>query len=489
MDKSISIIGSGFSSLSAACYLAKQGYKVSVYEKNNDFGGRARQLKENGFTFDIGPSFYWMPDIFDRFFNDFNKKTSDYYELTKLNPAYSVYFDENNSIPIEDSLEKICDRFEKIETGSSIKLKKFILNARENYRVAVLDLIYKMPGESPLELVTIETIKKVKYFLTNIRREVRKDFKNHMLRAILEFPVLFLGAKPSDTPAFYNFMNYADFGLGTFQPKNGFYDVVQGMIKLAKSLGVSFYSNSNVTKVITEKNKVIGLEINEKIIKSDIVVSGADYNFTEKLLPKNLRQYSDKYWDKRTLAPSALLFYIGFNKKLNNIEHHNLIFDTDFDQHAVEIYDDPKWPTNPLLYASFTSKTHKHTAPEGCENGVFLIPIAPNLDDNKETRKKYLDILIKKLEKVTKQNLKSNIIYLKSYCVNDFVDDYNSYKGNAYGLANTLLQTAFLRPKLRSKKVSNLYFCGQLTVPGPGVPPALVSGKLVSDLILKYENN
>ena len=489
MDKSISIIGSGFSSLSAACYLAKQGYNVSVYEKNNDFGGRARQLKENGFTFDIGPSFYWMPDIFDRFFNDFNKKTSDYYELTKLNPAYSVYFDENNTIPIEDSLEKICNRFEKIETGSSIKLKKFILNARENYRVAVLDLIYKMPGESPLELVTIDTIKKVKYFLTNIRREVRKDFKNHMLRAILEFPVLFLGAKPSDTPAFYNFMNYADFGLGTFQPKNGFYDVVQAMIKLGESLGVSFYNNSNVTKVITEKNKVIGLEINEKIIKSDIVVSGADYNFTEKLLPKNLRQYSDKYWDKRTLAPSALLFYIGFNKKLNNIEHHNLIFDTDFDQHAVEIYDDPKWPTNPLLYASFTSKTHKHTAPEGCENGVFLIPIAPNLDDNKETRKKYLDILIKKLEKVTKQNLKSNIIYLKSYCVNDFVDDYNSYKGNAYGLANTLLQTAFLRPKLRSKKVSNLYFCGQLTVPGPGVPPALVSGKLVSDLILKYENN
>ena len=489
MTKSISIIGSGFSSLSAACYLAKQGYRVSVYEKNNDFGGRARQLKENGFTFDIGPSFYWMPDVFDRFFNDFNKKTSDYYELTKLNPAYSVYFDENNSIPIEDSLEKICNKFEKIEAGSSIKLRKFILNARENYRVAVLDLIYKMPGESPLELVTIDTIKKVKYFLTNIRREVRKDFKSHMLRAILEFPVLFLGAKPSDTPAFYNFMNYADFGLGTFQPKNGFYDVVQAMIKLGESLGVSFYNNSNVTKVITEKNKVIGLEINEKIIKSDIVVSGADYNFTEKLLPKNLRQYSDKYWDKRTLAPSALLFYIGFNKKLNNIEHHNLIFDTDFDQHAVEIYDDPKWPTNPLLYASFTSKTHKHTAPEGCENGVFLIPIAPNLDDNKETRKKYLDILIKKLEKVTKQNLKSNIIYLKSYCVNDFVDDYNSYKGNAYGLANTLLQTAFLRPKLRSKKVSNLYFCGQLTVPGPGVPPALVSGKLVSDLILKYENN
>ena len=266
MNKSISIIGSGFSSLSAACYLARKGYKVSVYEKNNDFGGRARQIKENGFTFDMGPSWYWMPDVFDRFFKDFNKKTSDYYKLTKLNPAYSVYFDENNTIPIEDSLEKICNRFEKIEPGSSIKLKKFVLNARENYKVAVLDLLYKMPGESPLELITTDTIKKVKYFLTNIRREVRKDFKNPMLRAILEFPVLFLGAKPSDTPAFYNFMNYADFGLGTFQPKNGFYDVVQAMISLGKSLGVRFYNNSNVTKIITNKNKLAGLEINKRLL-------------------------------------------------------------------------------------------------------------------------------------------------------------------------------------------------------------------------------
>ncbi len=489
MNKSISIIGSGFSSLSAACYLAKQGNKVTVYEKNNEFGGRARQLKAKGFTFDMGPSFYWMPDIFERFFNDFNKKTSDYYQLTKLNPGYSVYFNDNNTIAIEDSLEKICEKFEEIEAGSSKKLKKFIYNAQDNYRVAVLDMIYRMPGESPLELITIDTIKKVRYFLTNIRKEVRKDFKNPMLRAILEFPVLFLGAKPSDTPAFYNFMNFADFGLGTFQPKNGFYDVVQGMISLGKSLGVSYKNNSDVKKIITKDNKLVGLEIDRRIIECDIIISGADYNFTEKLLPKNLRQYSEKYWDKRTLAPSSLLFYVGFNKKLNNIEHHNLIFDTDFDQHAVEIYDDPKWPTNPLLYASFTSKTHKHTAPEGCENGVFLIPIAPNLEDNQQIRDKYFDILINKLEKITKQDLRGNIIYRESYCVNDFINDYNSYKGNAYGLANTLLQTAFLRPRLRSKKVTNLYFCGQLTVPGPGVPPALVSGKLVSDLVMKYEKN
>ena len=489
MNKSVSIIGSGFSSLSAACYLAKQGNKVTVYEKNNDFGGRARQLKAKGFTFDMGPSFYWMPDIFERFFNDFNKKTSDYYQLTKLNPGYSVYFNDDNTIAIEDSLEKICEKFEEIEAGSSKKLKKFIYNAKDNYRVAVLDMIYRMPGESPLELITIDTIKKVRYFLTNIRKEVRKDFKNPMLRAILEFPVLFLGAKPSDTPAFYNFMNFADFGLGTFQPKNGFYDVVQGMISLGKSLGVSYKNNSDVKKIITKDNKLVGLEINRKFIECDIVISGADYNFTEKLLPKNLRQYSEKYWDKRILAPSSLLFYVGFNKKLNNIEHHNLIFDTDFDQHAVEIYDDPKWPTNPLLYASFTSKTHKHTAPEGCENGVFLIPIAPNLEDNQHIRDKYFDILINKLEKITKQDLRGNIIYRESYCVNDFINDYNSYKGNAYGLANTLLQTAFLRPRLRSKKVTNLYFCGQLTVPGPGVPPALVSGKLVSDLVIKYGEN
>jgi len=487
MKRKITIIGSGFSSLSAACYLAKMGYEVSVFEKNAEFGGRARQFKESGFTFDMGPSWYWMPDVFERFFNDFDKTSADFYNLKKLNPAYHVYFGENDYIAIPDEIEKICNVFEKEEKGSSIELLKFMKMAKENYKIAVTDMLYKMPGISPLELITIDTVKRVGYFFTNIKKQVHKRFKNPKLRSILEFPVLFLGAESSNTPAFYNFMNYADFGLGTWQPENGFYDVVTAMIKIGKSFGVKYYNNSNITQIVTKNASATGIMVNNKIINSQYILSGADYNHTETLLPESKRQYSQKYWSNKTLAPSSLLFYLGFDKKLKNLTHHNLFFDTDFNLHSKEIYKDPKWPSKPLFYANFTSMTNNHTAPEGCENGFILVPIAPDLKDNEDLREKYFKIVIDRIENITKQTIKENIIYKKSFCVNDFVGEYNSYKGNAYGLANTLLQTSFLRPKLKSSKVKNLFFTGQLTVPGPGVPPSVISGKLVADLI--YNTN
>jgi phytoene desaturase len=483
MKKSISIIGSGFSSLSAACYLSKMGHKVEVFEKNDDFGGRARQFKEDGFTFDMGPSWYWMPDVFERFFKDFNSEAKDFYSLKKLNPAYHVYFGKKDFIAIPDSLDKIYKVFENEEKGSSIKLKKFISRAKDNYKIAVTDMLYKMPGLSPLELISFDTIRRVGYFFSNIKKEVHRDFKNPKLRSILEFPVLFLGAESSNTPAFYNFMNYADFGLGTWQPTNGFYDVVNAMISIGKSLGVKYHNNSSIEEIITEKNIATGIKVNGNLIKSDVILSGADYHHTEKLLPGNLRQYSEKYWSKRVLAPSSLLFYLGFDKKLNNLAHHNLFFDTDFNLHSKEIYKEPKWPSEPLFYANFTSITNEHTAPLGCENGFILIPLAPGLKDTEELREKYFNIVIERIESITEQKIKNNIIYKKSFCVSDFIEEYNSYKGNAYGLANTLLQTSFLRPKLKSKLVKNMYFTGQLSVPGPGVPPAIVSGKLVADLI------
>ena len=483
MKKKVFIIGSGFSSLSAACYLSKEGFEVHVFEKNDVIGGRARQFKSKGFTFDMGPSWYWMPDVFERFFNDFDKTSADFYNLKKLNPAYHVYFGENNYIAIPDEIEKICNVFEKEEKGSSIELLKFMKMAKENYKIAVTDMLYKMPGISPLELITIDTVKRVGYFFTNIKKQVHKRFKNPKLRSIMEFPVLFLGAESSNTPAFYNFMNYADFGLGTWQPDNGFYDVVKAMIKIGKSFGVKYYNNSNVTQIVTKNASATGIMVNNKIINSLYILSGADYNHTETLLPESKRQYSQKYWSNKTLAPSSLLFYLGFDKKLKNLTHHNLFFDTDFNLHSKEIYKDPKWPSKPLFYANFTSMTNNHTAPEGCENGFILVPIAPDLKDNEILREKYFNIVIDRIENITKQTIKENIIYKKSFCVNDFVGEYNSYKGNAYGLANTLLQTSFLRPKLKSSKVKNLFFTGQLTVPGPGVPPSIISGKLVADLI------
>jgi phytoene desaturase len=488
MKKNIHIIGSGFSALSASCYLAKQGYNVTVLEKNDTLGGRARQFQKDGFTFDLGPSWYWMPDVFERFFADFGKKPSDYYTLDKLSPGYEVYFGESSSLKISDNLENIYRMFEEEEKGSAKHLKTFLDSAKSNYDTAIKDLVYK-PGVSPLELVTTTTVARVTQFFSTIRKQVRKNITSPKLIKILEFPVLFLGAKPSNTPAFYNFMNYADFGLGTWHPRGGMYKVVEGMVSLAESLGVNFVLNANVEKINTDDaDNVIGLQVNGENIETSLVLSGADYHHTETLLAQNLRQYSENYWDKKTFAPSSLLFYVGFDKKIENVCHHTLFFDTDFDLHAKEIYDNPQWPTDPLFYANFTSITDKTSAPEGKEAGFFLIPLAPGIEDTEALREEYFHKIMDRFEKLTNQKVKEHVLFNRSFCVNDFKEEYNSYKGNAYGMANTLLQTAFLRPKIKSSKVKNLFFTGQLTVPGPGVPPALISGKIASELIIKYQN-
>jgi phytoene desaturase len=483
MKKNCIVIGSGFASLSAACYLAKDGWNVSVYEKNDSLGGRASQFVKDGFTFDMGPSWYWMPDIFDKFFADFNKKTSNYYQLDKLSPAYKIFFSDD-IITIGDSMDKICVEFERIESGSSKELKKFIQEAQINYDIAINKIVLR-PGLSPLELVTKETILKVDQFFKTISSQVRKRFKNPKLISTLEFPVLFLGAKPSNTPSFYSFMNFADFGLGTWHPKGGMYEVIKAMQNLAIELGVTMHTSKPIDKILVSNGKATGVSSGGEIFNADVILSGADYHHSESLLEHKYRQYSEAYWDKKVFAPSSLLFYIGFDTKLKNVEHHNLFFDTDFELHAKEIYDNPQWPSNPLFYANFPSITDTSMAPKDCETGFFLVPIATNLEDTQDLRDQYFELIMNRFELRTGQNIRNNIIFKEIFCVNDFKERYNSYKGNAYGMANTLTQTAFLRPNLRSKKVTDLYFTGQLTVPGPGVPPALISGKLVSELIIK----
>lgn len=485
MKKDISIIGSGFSSLAAACYMAKAGYGVNVYEKNPQLGGRARSFTEQGFTFDMGPTWYWMPDVFERFFEDFGKKPDDYYSLERLSPGYRVYFGDDNFVDIAAELDKIKATFEKLEPGSAQQLQKFLDKAGKNYEIAIKDLVYK-PGISPLELVTMDTVFELKQFYLTIQDYVRKHFNDTRLQQILEFPVLFLGAKPGNTPLFYSFMNYADFCMGTWYAKGGMISVVNGMIELARELGVQFHTQANVSAInVNEKGKVSSIYVNGEIISTRLIISGADYKHSESLLPEEFRTYTETFWSKKIMAPSSLLFYVGISKKLKNVLHHTLFFDASFDDHAIEIYDKPSWPANPLFYASFPSMTDDSVAPAGHEAAIFLIPLAPDLTDDEETREKYFNIIIARLESLTKQTVRDHIVFKRSYCVKDFKEDYNSFKGNAYGMANTLLQTAFLRPKLKSKKVKNLFFTGQLTVPGPGVPPSLISGKLVSDIIIK----
>ncbi len=483
--KEIIIIGSGFSGLSAACYLANKGYKVKVLEKNETIGGRARQLKQDGFTFDMGPTFYWMPDVFDKFFADFGKRPSDYYQLQRLNPGYEIYFGTNDSVKLSSSVEEIYSTFESIEAGSSLFLKKFLKDAEFNYQAAMEKVIYK-PGKSIFELVTPATAQRTMQFFSSISSVIRKNLKDERLRQILEFPVLFLGAKPQNTPAFYCFMNYADIVHGTWHIKGGMFELVNAMKQLAESMGVEIQTNCKVTAITTDNNRVNGVIVNGKKINADLVISGADYHHTELLLPERHRNYSEKYWNKRTMAPSALLFYVGFNRKIEKVSHHTLFFDTDFNTHATNIYDSPEWPHKPLFYTSFPSKSDNTVSPEGKDAGIFLIPIAPGLKDTEEIRKQYFDQIIERMEKITGTSVIDAISFYHSYAGSDFTRDYHAFKGNAYGLANTLLQTAFLKPKMQNKKLKNLLYCGQLTVPGPGVPPTIISGKIAATLAEKY---
>ena len=492
--KNIVVIGSGFAGLSTACFLAKAGFAVTVVEKQATPGGRARQLIQDGFMFDIGPSWYWMPDVFERFFNEFQKKVSDYYSLDRLDPSYRIYW-QDGEMNVPANYNELKNLFESIEQGSGVQLDKFLAEANYKYQVGINKLVHK-PGQSITEFLDWDVIKgvfKLDVF-TNMKKHVGKYFKNPKLQQLMEFPVLFLGALPQNTPALYSLMNYADIKLGTWYPQGGMYKIVEGMYSLANELGVKFEFNSDVQQIDVVDGKAKSITYNQTnqqlpiTVSADVVISAADYHFTEtKLLPEKSRTYSNEYWNKRTMAPSCLLYYIGVNKKLKNILHHTLFFDTDFGVHGKEIYDSPAWPTNPLFYVSATSVTDKTTAPIGSENLFFLIPVASGLQgDTEELRDKYFDKIVKRFEEKIGEKIIDNIVYKKSYSVSNFVHDYNSFRGNAYGLANTLMQTAVLKPSCKSKKVINLFYTGQLTVPGPGVPPSLISGEVVAKEVIKY---
>jgi phytoene desaturase len=488
LAKRVVIIGSGFAGLSAASFMAKAGWEVHVIEKHATPGGRARQLISNGFTFDMGPSWYWMPDVFDRYFNCFGKKTSDFYSLQRLDPSYRVYWNDSQmNVPADFTQLKLM--FESIEKGASLQLQKFIDEAAYKYKVGIQKLVLK-PGQSYSEFLDWEVIKgvfKLDVF-TSMKKHVHKYFKDQRLRQLLEFPVLFLGALPENTPALYSLMNYADIIGGTWYPKGGMYSIVNAMYELASGLGVHFHFNENAEEISIENNTAKKVVTKSNQWQGDVVIGAADYHFIENsLLPATARTYTEAYWDKRTMAPSCLLYYVGVNKRLKDVLHHSLFFDVPFEEHGREIYTSKTWPKEPLFYVSATSVTDDTAAPDGCENLFLLIPVAAGLSgDTEEVREHYFNKIIARFEKHTGQSIKESIIYKKSIGYSDFVHEYNSFKGNAYGLANTLLQTAVLKPGCRSKKVKNLFYAGQLTVPGPGVPPSLISGEVVAAEVVKH---
>jgi phytoene desaturase len=405
----------------------------------------------------------------------------------RLDPSYAVIFGDNDFLDIPADMPAIRAMFEELEPGSAARLDEFLRQAKYKYEVGINKFVH-MPGRSLLEFADPKLLVDAVRLdvLQSMSRHVRRFFKHEKLIKLMEFPVLFLGATPENTPALYSLMNYADLSLGTWYPRGGMHKIVEGMVQVARQQGVKLEYNQEVQEIKVENGRATGVQTTAGFRPADIVVAGADYHHAEQqLLAPQHRHYDEKYWDSRTMAPSSLLFYLGVNKRLKNLRHHNLFFDEDFSRHAQEIYEKPQWPSKPLFYASLPSKTDPTVAPEGCENLFLLVPVAPALADPEETRERYYHLIMDRLERLTGQSIRDSVVFKRSYAHSDFVADYHSYKGNAYGLANTLKQTAILKPTLKSKKVSNLYFTGQLTVPGPGVPPSLISGQVVAGEIFK----
>lgn len=487
-QKQVVVIGSGFAGLSTATHLAHLGYKVTILEKNRTPGGRARKFDAEGFVFDMGPSWYWMPDVFDKYFAHFGKKPSDYYDLVRLDPSYTVVFGENEFVNIPADLKQFKALLESMEPGVGPKLDAFLEQASYKYKVGINDLVYR-PSRSLFEFTNpglLADIIRMDVF-QSMAKHVRKFFKNEKIIRLMEFPVIFLGEMADNIPALYSLMNYADIVLGTWYPMGGMHEIVKGMVTLAKEKGAQLHLGADVSHIDVKNGiaKSVVLKNGQKF-EADVVVAAADYHHVDsQLLAPEYRNYNEKYWDKRVMAPSSLLFYLGIDKKLENLTHHCLFFDEQMGPHADAIYRNPRWPERPLFYLSAASKTDPSVAPEGKENLVILIPLAPDLEDGEEIREKYYHMVMDRLEKLTGQEVRSHVIFKRSYAHSDFKKDYNAFKGNAYGLANTLFQTAILKPSLKSKKVKNLYYTGQLTVPGPGVPPTIISGHVVSREILK----
>ncbi|TNE74953.1 MAG: phytoene desaturase [Bacteroidetes bacterium] len=483
--RSVGVIGAGFSSLYAACKLALSGYDVTVFDKNRMVGGRAQTFTAEGFTFDMGPSWYWMPDIIDKMFEEIGVKRSDYYNITQFQTAYQVFWKNDPATKVPADRKELMSLFDTLEVNGGQKLDKFLQDAKIKYEVA--KPLMELPGESLSELMKWSVIKnamKLDVF-KSVEKDVANRFNSDKARNILNFPVLFLGAMPDEIPSLYTLMNYADLELGTWYPDNGMSDLAKALEKIALENGVQFHMKSNVLSIDVEGDRVQGLTTSEGSFEFDFVLSGADYHFTEQhLLPEQFRRYSEKYWSKRKMAPSSLIYYLGMSEKIPGLEHHNLFFDEDLKEHGREIYENPRWPEKPLFYSCVPSKTDPKVAPEGKENVFLLMPIATRIEDTPEIREKYLEIMLTRMEEQLGMSIKDKIIYKQSFCIEDFKSAYNSFQGNAYGLANTLKQTANLKPKMRSK-LKNMFFCGQLTVPGPGVPPALISGKIAANLIIE----
>lgn len=487
--KKIIIIGAGIGGLATAALLGKEGYQVTVIEKNKLPGGRAAIWKSKGFTFDMGPSWYLMPDVFEHFFAKFNKQAKDLLNLKRLDPHYRVFFGKNDHVDIRVDMKKNNALFESIEKGSSVKIARFLKKAKSEYELSMKYILYK-EFRSVKDFFSVDLMREGRKLnpLQNLDAYVKSVVSSKKIQQILMYPIVFLGGSPKKTPSFYSILSHVDFNLGVYYPMGGIYSVIRSLVLIAKENKVKILTNHGVSKIIVENGKAIGVRANGKTYLADCVVSNADYAFTElSLLDKKHQTYPKKYWKKKTVAPSAFILYLGINKKIPSLKHHTLSFANDWEHHFDQIFSKPSYPDSPSFYICAPSKTDASVAPKGCENIFILVPISPFVKDTPARENLYAEHILNEVEALLGENIKDHILVKRIFSIKDFKSEYNAYEGTALGLAHTLSQTALLRPAMKSKKIENLYFVGQYTQPGIGMPMCLISAELVAKRIYEEQ--
>ncbi len=489
--KTAVIIGAGAGGLALANILARAGLSVHVYEKNGTPGGRMDILKAKGFTFDTGPSWYLMKDVFEQYFGLFNKKTSDYYELARLDPGYKVFYEDSQPICVGGDLGQTMQSFEQLEKGSSIKLQKYLDKGEANYRAALLYFLYN-PFKQVSNLANKEIARALPSFAGIFTRSlhgyVSKHFARLELQQILEYPSVFLGASPFNTPALYQLMSYLDFKEGVFYPKTkGMYAITESLCQLGKDLDVNYHYDADVSKILVNNGAAYGVVANGKTVAADLVISNADLHFTEtKLLEQQHQSYSKRYWSKRKAGPSALLLYLGIKGSLPELEHHNLFFVKNWRANFDKIYKEKVWPKQASIYVSRTTATDPSTAPKGHENLFVLVPLPPGTTEADYNVDEYVDAYLAQLEEMSGiADLRQRIVFKEIRTPDHFGLEFNAWQNTALGMSHTLRQTAFLRPSVKSKKVANLYYVGAGAQPGIGVPLCLISAQLVYKHLVK----
>lgn len=485
-EQKVIVIGGGIGGLATAALLGKKGYDVTLLEKNDRLGGRAMVYKEKGFTFDLGPSWYLMPDVFERFFALFDKKPEDFYTLKRLDPQYRVFFSSDHHVDIHKDLNKNLAVFDSLAKGSGALVKDYLDIAKYQYEVAMDRFVYKN-YDSVVDILDPRLMMegtKLKLF-TSLNAFVSQYTESDKIKKILQYTTVFLGGSPQNTPAFYSIMSHIDFHLGVFYPQGGIGTIITALEKLCRAQGVKIELNQDVTNITVKDGKAQEVQTKDKAYPADIVISNADYPFTEMyLLPPRYHTYTKSYWERKTMAPSAFLMYLGIKGKVEKLQHHTLFFADKWEEHFTQIFDSPDWPNDPSYYVCCPSKTDSDVAPTGHENVFVLVPVASGLEDTPEIREHFSNQVLSHLESLVGESIKDRLVIKKIHAHNDFSELYHAYKGTALGLAHTLFQTAILRPKNRSPKVPNLYYVGQYTNPGIGLPMCLISAELTSQRVV-----